>query len=501
MKPRKLFLSLIFASLGLTACELGGNKPVITPINPGGSTETPTNPVQTPPDDEDDNNFVIKPSAERMALIELYKPESLRGIDSLPQLMFDSYNAHMNSIEKNRTFDSNYFYTSNIDQYYIDLDEDGDGENEVYGYPMSEMSSYSFSNYTYFEFDTRNSFFADKKLGGGRISAVILNENIFGENVLILKKGYNYFACCATSGSNNVYLYGAYKHINRFHILKDLKDKTKIEVTFDKTFGTHKTVLSININGDVFNAIEESVIVKKDSYSIVPEEEINYLNEYYVQNSGAPSDFFRYRLKEYSGESGFVYGYESDPSLGNPNRKAKYYIRNTNDLDFTRYINLLESCGFIPSYGFTYSAYHDDIVGLSKAYDKDYDIYVILTYDAYSIEVYLVPYINTYTATVYTEFPETINGLNFSYCHQFFGTNAKFYKKTIEDFECVFIYDSTETEFNAFLEALVSIGLVPSEESRYIFTVESDSEIFTINADNLDIVPYRYVTVHRSAKN
>ena len=495
MKPKRIFLSLIFAAFSLTGCHLGNSRPTVTTNHP--PKDNGEDYVDLDERDPIDDMEIIQPSAERKALLELYKPESMRGIDSLPQFMFDSYFAHLNTIEKNRVYDDcDNLNGLDFQKYYIDIDEDGDQINEVIGYPMEEMSRYEFSNFTYFEFDAYNNLFIDSKLEEGRISAIILEENIFGENVLILKHGYSYFACCAYSGSNNVTTYGTYKHIDYFHLVKDSKDKNEISVSFDKTYGSHKTVESISIGIDQFNVIQQSVRVEKGDYNIVPQEEIDYLNEYYDPTSRAPRDFFKYRLPEYSGESNFYYECEEEPAYYDANCKAKFYIQNTNSSDFADYVDLLEYCGFNKTY------YLDDAV-FSKPYDKDYDVYAIANYDSttVTIRVYLVPYINTEAATALTEFPNSINGLNFSQSYKYYTSSARFYTKTIENYVCLFIYDTTQREYDLFIQGLVDLGFDPAIESNYIFTVETGSAKFYINAENLEVVPYHYITVQRVVKN
>ena len=498
MKPKKILLPLIFAAFSLSGCDLGGNKSTVIPTNPRDDIKevnTDVDPVDPayPDDPVDPVNPVdpvdpVETVVDRETLLSRYQPESLRGFDNVAQFTFNAYYAHVYANEKHRVYSPDTSYGPDQEEYTFDIDEDGDGVNDFIGYQIHEQQSYSFECFTYFDFDASDCDFIKNKIGLGRIEALVVKDHFFGEIMLILKNGNNYFACAEVSVRDNTLIFGVYKHYNHFFMCKDSKVKDeKIAVTFDGGFYNHTTVSTIKFSEKEFDVISDSVLVDNSSIVVTREEQIDYLNEC-RRNSVLPSSFIKYRLPEYKGSS-FTYRCDSNPQAIDPECKDLLYIECSNSTDISDYIGqMMNDCGF------TYFSYNDEVC-FKKAYDMNYDLYLLVWYDptVIRIKAYLVPYMKISTVQPDYSFPRNVNGLYFPV--EYATQNATFYIKTIKEYQYVFIYGTTDSEFESFYNDLVAFGMTPNLNSLYCLTFEDGTGIYDINMNNLEVVPYRYIGV------
>ena len=138
MKSKKILLPLIFTVFSLTGCDIGKGKPTVIFDNDGSHTD-----IGYGGDKPSSNTHdIVEPSAKRLEMLELYQPESLRGFENAAQLTYNAYLARQYALYKNRTYEELPVNAPDANQYYFDLDEDGDGEGEVLGYPIYEESNH-----------------------------------------------------------------------------------------------------------------------------------------------------------------------------------------------------------------------------------------------------------------------------------------------------------------------------------------------------------------------
>ena len=120
MKSKKILLPLIFTVFSLAGCDIGKGKPTVI-IDNGGSHAD----MSCGGDISSSNTHdIVEPSAERLKMLELYQPESLRGFENAAQLTYNAYLARQYAISKNRTYEEIPVNAPDANQYYFDLDED-----------------------------------------------------------------------------------------------------------------------------------------------------------------------------------------------------------------------------------------------------------------------------------------------------------------------------------------------------------------------------------------
>lgn len=485
MKSKKILLPLIFTVFSLAGCDIGKGKGTITFNN--GESHTDIGYGGDKP--SSNTHDIIEPSAKRLKMLELYQPESLRGFENAAQLTYNAYLARQYAISKNRTYDETPVNAPDANQYYFDLDEDYDGEGEVLGYPIYEESSYRFENFTYFDFDVSECDFIEKFVGLGRIHALIVESGIFGETMLVLNNGLKYYACAEIGRTDGASTFGTYKHLDHFFLCKDFKNDFKFEVKYDSTLGNHTEIKKISFEEMEFDVVPGSTIVYRDCVYSTPEEQMDYLNEC-RPNSVMPSFFVKYRLPEYNG-NGFTYELDENPQVNDPECLDIMNVNSSEYLAISDYMKVVMNDS-----GFTYSSYGDEVC-LKKAYDKDYDLYLFVYYTPYVMKfrAYLVPFINPETATASYTLPRSVNGLNIPV--DYISDNARFYLKTIDNYQCVFIFGTNVSEIEEFYSNLVAAGLLPDIELSHYLKAETDYGTYIVDMNNLEVVPYTYITVKR----
>ena len=487
MKPKRILLPLIFTVFSLSGCDIGKGKSSIVSVNDNGGSHTNIDnggddPISNPHD-------IVEPSNKRLKMLEQYQPESLRGFENAAQLTYNAYLARQYAISKNRTYEEIPVNAPDANQYYFDLDEDNDGDGEVLGYPIYEESSYRFENFTYFDFDVSECDFIEKFVGLGRIHALIVESGIFGETMLVLNNGLKYYACAEIGRTQGVSTFGTYKHLDHFFLCKDFKIDYKFEVKYDSTFGNHTEIAKISFEEMEFDVVPESTVVYRDYVYSTPEEQMDYLNEC-RPNSVMPSFFVKYRLPEYKG-NGFTYELDENPQANDPDCLDIMKVNSSKYYDISDYMKAVMNDS-----GFTYSSYGDEVC-LKKAYDRDYDLYLFVYYtpSVMKFRAYLVPFINPETATASYTLPRSVNGLNIPV--DYISDNARFYLKTIDKYQCVFIFGTNVSEIEEFYSNLVAAGLLPDIELSHYLKAETDYGTYIVDMNNLEVVPYTYITVKR----
>ncbi|MBO7614726.1 MAG: hypothetical protein J6T15_03425 [Bacilli bacterium] len=477
MKPKRILLPLVFAALSLSGCDWGENNGSIII----------TDPNYNPNINEPSVDTISKTTEERENFLDSYQPEILRGFDNISQFAFNAYLARQYSISMNRTYEIDESYVPDSKDYTFDIDEDGDGGRDFIGYQISDNSSYTFEDFIYFDFYADDRF-VQEKVGAGRIQALIVRDHFFGEIMLIIKNGDNYFACSEIARDSDTSTFGAYKHYNHFFMCKDTKVNYRIEVTYEGSFDEHTSIKKIQFYENVYEIVPYSVNVYGGSITVTPQEVLDYIHEV-RPNTSMPIQFTRYRLPEYTG-NGFTYTVDENPKGQDPDCSDMFRI------DSSVYIDISDYMGLVMNSGFTYFSYGDEIC-FTRPYDRNYDLYLFAWYDPYVVKIraYLVPYMNLKSANVSNEMPAEVNGLPIlvSYNTQ----SGKFYFKSFKDYDCVFVSDSNQSEFSTFYSNLTKSGMLPDGELSKHLKVETDYGTYIINMNCLEVVPYYYIIVQR----
>ena len=195
------------------------------------------------------------------------------AFNSFNELAYYSYLAYnsQDKVANNALYDSN--------KLMAPKDEEDDGKLDEktryvdkYGrthYAISQDGPFTFSNFLFFEFDTVDSAFLEQRIGNGHIRGVSLSTNIFGEEMLILKNGENYYSCLINGGGSFNHgqkafkEFSAHKTIEGFDVVKDATNKRYLTLYFG---GTEENALhieeleSISIEGYEFS-IDPSTVV------------------------------------------------------------------------------------------------------------------------------------------------------------------------------------------------------------------------------------------------
>ena len=191
-------------------------------------------------------------------------------------------------------------------------------------YPIELDDMCTFSNFLFFEFDATNSEFLYQRIGNGHIRGLALNTNIFGEDILILKNGDNYYSCLINgAGSYNhgtkAYMeFSAHKTIEGFDVVKDTTNKRYLTLTFDGDVENeihYNELSSISIESDVFNIDISTVLYDNVTVNCTIDElreqlaldpDFQYVDEYggndkLVYDASNP-ETSTFTLEEFTGE-------------------------------------------------------------------------------------------------------------------------------------------------------------------------------------------------------
>ena len=158
-------------------------------------------------------------------------------------------------------------YTTNqpVNSY---TDEDG----KIHS-PLPILSTYSFSDFLYFEFDSSNSSFLADRIGNGHIQALCVHTNVDDENVLVLKQGNKFYSCLGNGvtygndGKVTEMSFAASKYIEGWDIVKDESQNANLSIYFKMGKGFESASV-IEVDNTSFEITGNSVYYLNYSFEI-----------------------------------------------------------------------------------------------------------------------------------------------------------------------------------------------------------------------------------------
>ena len=132
-------------------------------------------------------------------------------------------------------------------------------------YPIEIKPTYTFSNFVYFDFTSEECDFLEANIGNGLIHGLMVQTEIYGELMIVLKNEDRYFSCFLNGGGGGVYRFGAHKFIEGFDLVKDLDLKFPINVAID---GENYDPVSIAFGGQPAFSIDQESITREDSITV-----------------------------------------------------------------------------------------------------------------------------------------------------------------------------------------------------------------------------------------
>lgn len=158
-----------------------------------------------------------------------------------------------------------YTTMSPMESYY-------DDEGRIHE-PLPICETYSFSDFLYFEFETKNDSFLEGKIGNGLIQALSVHTSVYDEDVLILKNGNKFYSCLGNGKSNDSLgnitklEFSAHKYIEDWDIIKDLNNEMPLTIYF-KTGKGYEGAAVMEINDASYDIISDSVFYLDYSFGI-----------------------------------------------------------------------------------------------------------------------------------------------------------------------------------------------------------------------------------------
>ena len=143
-------------------------------------------------------------------------------------------------------------------------------------YPIDVEGEFVFSNFLFFEFDSKNSVFLNERIGNGHIYGLAVQTNIFDEQMIILKNGEKFYSCLTNGaggynhGRRAYIQFSAHKTIEGYDLVKDVNNKRAIYLYFGGQVEGQRDItnpVAIDIEGNEFRIPSESVFYDQTSVS------------------------------------------------------------------------------------------------------------------------------------------------------------------------------------------------------------------------------------------
>ena len=158
-----------------------------------------------------------------------------------------------------------YTTMSPMNSYY-------DDEGRIHE-PLPICETYSFSDFLYFEFETKNDSFLEGKIGNGLIQALSVHTSVYDEDILILKNGNKFYSCLGNGKSNDSLgnitklEFSAHKYIEDWDIIKDMNNEMPLTIYF-KTGKGYEGAAVMEINDASYDIVSDSVFYLDYSFGI-----------------------------------------------------------------------------------------------------------------------------------------------------------------------------------------------------------------------------------------
>lgn len=127
-------------------------------------------------------------------------------------------------------------------------------------YPIEIQPTYTFSDFVYFDFTSEECDFLEANIGNGLIHGLMVQTEIYGELMIVLKNEDRYFSCFLNGGGGGEYRFSAHKFIEGFDLVKDFDLKYPINVAID---GENYDPVSIAFGGQPAFSIDQESITRE----------------------------------------------------------------------------------------------------------------------------------------------------------------------------------------------------------------------------------------------
>ena len=132
-------------------------------------------------------------------------------------------------------------------------------------YPIEIKPTYTFSDFVYFDFTSEECDFLEATIGNGLIHGLMVQTEIYGELMIVLKNEDRYFSCFLNGGGGGEYSFSAHKFVEGFDLVKDFDLKFPINVAID---GENYDPVSISFGGQPAFSIDQESITREDSITV-----------------------------------------------------------------------------------------------------------------------------------------------------------------------------------------------------------------------------------------
>ena len=170
------------------------------------------------------------------------------------------------STELNDVDDMQEFTTSEPMNSYTD--EEGNIHT-----PLPILPNYSFSDFLYFEFDSKDSSFLENRIGNGHIQALYVQTNISDNDVLVLKQANKFFLCFSNEisygndGKMQAITFDASNYIDGWDIVRDPNETTEITLMIGNGKDLEQAA-EVIINENMYHINENRTYYLKYSFEI-----------------------------------------------------------------------------------------------------------------------------------------------------------------------------------------------------------------------------------------
>ena len=132
-------------------------------------------------------------------------------------------------------------------------------------YPIEIKPTYTFSDFVYFDFTSEDCDFLEANIGNGLIHGLMVQTEIYGELMIVLKNEDRYFSCFLNGGGGGEYRFSAHKFVEGFDLVKDFDLKFPINVAID---GDNYDPVSISFGGQPAFSIDQESITREGSITV-----------------------------------------------------------------------------------------------------------------------------------------------------------------------------------------------------------------------------------------
>ena len=132
-------------------------------------------------------------------------------------------------------------------------------------YPIEIQPTYTFSDFVYFDFTSEECDFLEANIGNGLIHGLMVQTEIYGELMIVLKNEDRYFSCFLNGGGGGEYRFSAHKFIEGFDLVKDFDLKFPINVAID---GENYDPVSIAFGRQPAFRIDQESITREGSITV-----------------------------------------------------------------------------------------------------------------------------------------------------------------------------------------------------------------------------------------